>query len=223
VPLALVMMELRMLSVINIGLVLGVALIVKLFSVKRFSNKYIFLTLISAFFIYGLIMTSELSLFINLVAKLDSSGTDLVEGVDRAGEGGLSLILFNMPIPFNYIGSLFYSFITPLPILYTTDIDWNFLSIGTIYQFLFIPFVFVGLKSSYRSGLMLPLFFMFLICFGGYVFGSFTFRHITYIVPFAAIYGAIGYEKHRKQRWLVWPALLLVLFFLLLVYYVIKL
>ena len=223
VPLFLIMMELRLLSVINIGIVLGVALFVKLFSVKKFSNTYIFLTIVTALFAYTLITTSELSLFIDLAAKLDSSGTDLAEGVDRAGEGGLSLILFNLPTPFNYFGSLFYSFITPLPILYTTDFDWNFLSVGTFYQFLFIPFVFAGIKCSYRSALMLPVFFIFLVSFGGYVFGSFTFRHITYIVPFAAIYGVIGYERYKKQRWVIWPFLSLILVFLLLVYYAIKL
>lgn len=223
IPLFLIMMELRMLNLVNIGIVLGVALFVKLFSVKKFSNTHIFLTIITALFAYTLIMTSELSLFIDLVAKLDSSGTDLADGVDRAGEGGLSLILFNLPTPFNYFGSLFYSFITPLPILYTTDFDWNFLSVGTFYQFLFIPFVFAGIKCSYRSALMLPVFFIFLISFGGYVFGSFTFRHITYIVPFAAIYGVIGYERYKKQRWIIWPTLSFVLVFLLLVYYAIKL
>jgi hypothetical protein len=223
VPLLLIMMELRLLSVINIGIVLGAALFVKLFSVKIFSNAYILLTIVTTLFAYSVIMTSELSLFIDLVAKLDSSGADLAEGVDRAGEGGLSLILFNLPTPLNYIGSLIYSFITPLPILYTTDFDWNFLSVGTIYQFLFIPFVFAGIKCSYRSALMLPVFFIFLVSFGGYVFGTFTFRHITYIVPFAAIYGVIGYEGYKKQRWVIWPFLSLILVFLLLAYYAIKL
>lgn len=219
----LIMMQLRMLSMINIGIVLGVALFVKVFSVKKFSNKHIFLTIATAVFLYSLILTSELSVFIDLLAKLDSSATDLAEGVDRAGEGGLSLILFNLPTPFNYFGSLFYSFITPLPIVYTTDFDWNFLSLGTVYQFLYIPFVFAGIKCSYRYSLMLPVLFMFLVSFGGYVFGSFTFRHITYIVPFAAIYGVIGYERYKKQRWIIWPTLSLVLVFLLLTYYVIKL
>jgi hypothetical protein len=167
-------------------------------------------------------MSSELSLFIDLLAKLDSSGTDLAEGVDRAGEGGLSLILFNLPIPLNYVGSLFYSFITPLPIIYTTDIDWNFLSFGTIYQFLFIPFIFAGIKISFRSAIMLPVFFAFLIAFVGYIFGSFTFRHITYIVPFASIYGAIGYERHKKHRKIIWQTLFILLFSLMIIYYIIK-
>lgn len=222
VPLFLIMMELRLLNVINIGIVLGVGLIVKLFSVKNFSNTYIFFMVITASVAFTLIMTSELSLFIDLVAKLDSSGTDLAEGVDRAGEGGLSLILFNLPIPFNYFGSLFYSFITPLPIIYTTNIDWNFLSVGTIYQFLFIPFIFAGIKNSFRSAIMLPVFFAFLVAFVGYVFGSFTFRHIIYIVPFASIYGAIGYEMHKKHRKIIWQTLFIFLFLLMLTYYIIK-
>lgn len=223
VPIFLFIMELRMLSVINIAIVLGVALFIKIFSIRYFSNKHIIISIILAFFTYKLIKTSDFSLFIDLIKKLDSSGSDLAEGVDRAGEGGLSLILFNLPIPFNYIGSLFYSFITPLPILYTKDWDWNFLSLGTIYQFLCFPFVFLGIKESYRSSLMLPILFMFLISFLGYVFGSFTFRHITYFVPYAAIYGVIGYEKYKKLRWTIWLFLLFVLFFLLIAYYTIKL
>lgn len=221
-PLFLIMMELRLLSVINIGIVLGVALFVKIFSVKNFSNKYVALTIFAVLFGYTLIMSSELSLFINLLEKLDSSATDLAEGVDRAGEGGLSLFLFNLPVPFNYIGSFIYSFITPLPILYTIDFDWNFLSLGTIYQFFFIPFIFVGIKYSYRSAIMLPVFFLFLVSFGGYVFGSFTFRHIIYFVPFAAIYGLIGFEKIKNRRHFIWSIACGLLVLLLFSYYLIK-
>jgi hypothetical protein len=221
VPLSLIIMELRLLNMINIGIVLGVALFVKLFSVKKISNFYVFFTIVIVFVAHALIKTTELGFFIDLVAKLDSSANDLAEGVDRTGEGGLSLILFNLPTPLNYFGSLFYSFITPLPILYTTDFAWNFLSIGTIYQFLFIPFVFAGIKCSYRSAIMLPVFFIFLVSYVGYVFGSFTFRHIVYFVPFAAIYGVIGYEIYKKKSW-IRPLFSVILVFLLLAYYAIK-
>jgi hypothetical protein len=222
IPISQIMLELRMLNVINIGLILFFTISIKIFSIKRFSNKYIFIVFILAYFSYIFINNSQFDLFINLVSKLDASGNDLAEGVERAAQGGLSLMIFNLPQPFNYIGSLFYSFITPLPIIYINYFDWNFLSLGTIYQFLFIPFVFAGIKYSYRYNLMLPILFMFLITFGGYVFGSFTFRHITYFIPFAAIYGVIGFEKLRKYRWIIWPLQGLFLFLLVVIYYIIK-
>jgi len=223
IPLILIIIEFRLTNAINIGIVLIVALSVKMVSIRKVSNFQILFALACLFGLYNFLLRYDLPLIIDLIGRLDSSQTALSEGLDRAGEGGLSLILFNLPVPLNYFGSLFYSFITPLPIIYLDNIDWNFLSLGTIYQFVFIPFIFVGLKNTWRSGLMLPLLAMFLICFGGYVFGSFTFRHITYIVPFAAIYGVIGYEKYKKQRWVIWPSMLGILVFLIFSYYVIKL
>lgn len=222
-PLILFLLEIRFLNVINIIGILLVSLLIKIFSIERFSNFNILFCVVVLIIFSIPVFYSDFAVFVELVNKLDSSASDLAEGIDRAGEGGLSLILFNLPTPLNYFGSLFYSFITPLPILYTTDFDWNFLSIGTIYQFLFIPYIFLGIKYSYRSAFMLPLFFAFLVSFVGYVFGSFTFRHITYIVPFAAIYGTIGYEKFKKYRKIIWQALSILLFFLMLTYYMIKL
>ncbi|TRU02502.1 MAG: hypothetical protein EWV61_10665 [Microcystis aeruginosa Ma_AC_P_19900807_S300] len=222
-PLVLVILEFRLTNAINIGIVLLAAISVKMFSIRNISNMQILFAVMCLYGLYNFLLRYDLPLFIDLIGRLDSSQSALSEGLDRAGEGGLSLILFNLPVPLNYFGSLFYSFITPLPIIYPDNIDWNFLSFGTIYQFVFIPFIFVGLKNTWRSGLMLPLLVMFLICFGGYVFGSFTFRHITYIVPFAAIYGVIGYEKYKKQRWVIWPSMFGVLVFLILAYYAIKL
>ncbi len=222
IPLFFIIIEFRLTNAINIGIVLIVAISVKMFSIRKISKIQVLFALICLFGLYNFLLRYDLPLFIDLIGRLDSSQSALSEGLDRAGEGGLSLILFNLPVPLNYFGSLFYSFITPLPIIYTDNIDWNFLSFGTIYQFVFIPFIFIGLKNTWRSGLMLPLLAMFLICFSGYVFGSFTFRHITYIVPFAAIYGVIGYEKYKKQRWVIWPSMFVILFFLILVYYIIK-
>lgn len=223
IPLVLVVMEFRLTNTINIGIVLFVGISVKFFSIRKISNMQIAFAVICLFGVYNFLLRYDLPLFIDLIGRLDSSQSALSEGLDRAGEGGLSLILFNLPVPFNYFGSLFYSFITPLPIIYPDNIDWNFLSVGTIYQFVFIPFIFIGLKNTWRTGLMLPLLAMFLICFGGYVFGSFTFRHITYIVPFAAIYGVIGYNKYQSQRWVIWPSMFGVLVFLIFSYYLIKL
>ncbi len=222
-PIIFIIMELRLLNTINIALIFVVGWFVFIFSVKKLTNLHVSLFIVAIALVYFSLSFIDLPLVIDLVGKLDSSSTDLSEGGDRASAGGLSLILFNLPTPIKIIASIVYSFITPLPILYTKDIDWNFLSIGTIYQFVFIPFIFVGLKNTWRSRLMLPLLAMFLICYVGYVFGSFTFRHITYIVPFAAIYGVIGYDKYKKQRWVICQSMLGILVLLIFSYYLIKL
>ncbi len=222
-PIIIIIMELRLLNTINIALVFLVGWIVFIFSVKKLSNLHVLLFIFAIVLVYSSLSSIDLPLVIDLVGKLDSSSTDLSEGGDRASEGGLSLILFNLPIPIKIIASILYSFITPLPILYTKDLDWNFLSIGTIFQFVFIPFIFLGLKNTWRSRLMLPLLAMVLICYVGYVFGSFTFRHITYIVPFAAIYGVIGFDKYNKQRWIICQGMLGILGLLIFSYYLIKL
>jgi hypothetical protein len=220
--LILVAMEFRLLNVINIAGMLVVALFIKLAALKRISNLHILFAVGVFFFFSIIILSSELAIFVELINKLDSSGTDLAEGVDRSAEGGLSLILFNLPVPYKYIATVFYSFITPLPIVYAKDLDWNFLSLGTIYQFLFIPFVLAGIKNTFRSRAMLPVFMMLLISYIGYVFGTFTFRHITYVVPFAAIYGTIGYEKYKQHKRVIFSVAGGILFFLIFMYYIIK-
>lgn len=220
--LVIVILEIRQLNVINVVSMFLAALLIKVLHLKRISNLHILFTAIATGLLIAIIYSSNLAIVLEFINTLDSSQSHLSDGVDRAGEGGLSLILFNLPSPFKYFASTLYSFITPLPILYTIGFEWNFLSLGTIYQFLFIPFVLLGVKSTFRSREMLPLLLMFMITYVGYVFGSFTFRHITYIVPFAAIYGSIGYEKYKHLRKFIWFIAGWLLVFLVLTYYSIK-
>jgi hypothetical protein len=222
IPLFLAMQELRLLSVINLYIIIIVTIILKIFSIKIIKNFYLTFFCLISYVLFVYIKNIELNIFLALIDKLDSSSNHLSEGVDRAKEGGLSLILFNLSFPLKEIASVFYSFITPLPIIYTSDIDWNFLSLGTIYQFIFIPFIFWGIFNSFRSSIMFPILIIFLLTYGGYVFGSFTFRHITYFVPFAAIYGVIGYQYLKRYRWIVWSIQLTLLFTLIITYYIIK-
>ena len=223
VPLFFIIMEFRLFNAINIGLVLLVSWVVYLFAVKKVSNFHLVLFIAGFAFIYTSLSFIDIPLAINLVSKLDSSSTDLAEGIDRSQDGGFSLILFNLPAPVKFFASIAYSFVTPLPILYTNNfVDWNFLSLGTIYQFLNIPFVLLGIKHAFRSRVMLPLLIMLLISYISYVFGAFTFRHITYIVPFAAIYGTIGFEKYKQRRHFIWSIAGGLLAFLLFTYYAVK-
>jgi len=124
---------------------------------------------------------------------------------------GLSTNLFSLPPPLNYVAQLAYALVTPLPILYD-DIEWNILSLGTLAQFIFAPFVLLGIVASYRQVALLPILAPFLIIFFGYVYGTFVFRHITTFIPFAVIYGVFGYTSFKQYRSYIW----IICFFVLL-------
>jgi hypothetical protein len=215
-------MEFRFVNILNIIIVLFASIYFKLSKSYIITYKKIILYVTLILFIFSYLLTTEIELFISLSNNLIGSGKALSEGFDRAEEDGLSLILFNLPSPIKYFAIVGYAFITPLPIIYTQSIDWNFLSLGTIFQFLFIPFVILGIKMTFRNLFMLPIFVMFIITFSGYVFGSFTFRHIVYIVPFAAIYGVIGFENYKKYKFIFWFFGSLILIGLMGTYFLIK-
>jgi hypothetical protein len=218
----IIMMEFRFVNILNIIIVLFASIYFKLSKSYIITYKKIILYVTLILFIFSYLLTTEIELFISLSNNLIGSGKALSEGFDRAEEDGLSLILFNLPSPIKYFAIVGYAFITPLPIIYTQSIDWNFLSLGTIFQFLFIPFVILGIKMTFRNLFMLPIFVMFIITFSGYVFGSFTFRHIVYIVPFAAIYGVIGFENYKKYKFIFWFFGSLILIGLMGTYFLIK-
>lgn len=117
----------------------------------------------------------------------------------QAGKGGLSILLFSMPEPWQTFGRLLYAIATPLPIFHS-DFEKNLLSVGTLVQIYLASFVFLGLKYAYRDLRNLPLIVGFAILFYSYMMGSFTFRHITQWFPFAVLICAIGYKRYRAYR-----------------------
>ena len=134
---------------------------------------------------------------------------------------GLSSVLFSLPFPLSIIGRFSYASITPLPFVYDT-IEWTILGIGTIFQFLFFPFIFLGLFDLRKNSYLWPLLFGFIIVFMGYAYGTFTFRHIIQVVPFAAILATVGYKNHRGSRWSIWFALSGIIFSSGILYLVLK-
>ena len=87
VPLAFILMEFRLLNIINLFLMLIVGWFVYLFSIKRLSNFYIVSIIAGFVIVYNSLTFIDIPLAINLISKLDSSSLDLAEGVDRSVEG----------------------------------------------------------------------------------------------------------------------------------------
>jgi hypothetical protein len=142
------------------------------------------------------------------------------EGLTLRSEG-LSTSLFSLPFPLSIVGRFVYASITPLPFVYTT-IEWTLIGLGTIAQFFFFPYIFIGLYDLRKQIQYWPLLIGFLIVFMGYAYGTFTFRHITQVVPFAMILGMYGFKQHRKSRTAIRLILMSVLVGLGTIYLVLK-
>jgi hypothetical protein len=95
--------------------------------------------------------------------------------------------------------------VSPLPLWYS-NFEWTLLGIGTLVQFMFLPFIFLGVLIAQKDRTIWPLLVGFLILFSGYTFGTFTYRHIAQIVPFAVILAIIGYSRYSNWRIPIWAS-----------------
>lgn len=118
---------------------------------------------------------------------------------------GFSQIVFGLSFPLNIIGRLVYATIAPMPVWYA-NFEWTLLGIGSLLQFMYFPFIFLGILVVQKKRNTWPLLAGFLIVLGGYVYGSFTFRHISQIVPFATVLAVFGYDKYKAWRRPIWAA-----------------
>lgn len=152
-------------------------------------------------FIYQDYITKNIEIFFIAQQALERYGEMLAER-----DQGLSQKLFTLSFPFNIIGRFSYAAVTPLPIP-STEIERNFLSLGTIVQYFYYPFIFMGLFYMRKFRKVWPLVVGFLILFFGYVFGTFTFRHIVQIAPFAVILAYLGQRRYSRYKGLTFLVL----------------
>jgi hypothetical protein len=218
--LSLIILQFRFLNVINVLSTIITSLIITSLSIKKLNYQKIFLFFILLIFIYFLF--SENYLLVNLFSTLEVYNQSLIEGVDRANENGFSLILFSLPSILKELALLIYSTITPLPILYTQYIEFNYLSIGTVIQFCYMPFLFVGFYLMLDNVKAAGMNLLFLITLMGYVYGSFSFRHIVYLVPFATIYIYKGLAFMPNYNGIVLRVQLMIIIFIISMYYTLK-
>lgn len=116
--------------------------------------------------------------------------------VDVTG-GGLSAVVFNTPPPMGYVLRVAYALISPLPAL-SSRLYEVWLSVGTIIQFFFIPFLFIGIVLSIRDRFRWVLIGAFVMLFVGMAMFTFAGRHIVQWLPFAIILASIGYERYQS-------------------------
>lgn len=116
---------------------------------------------------------------------------------------GLSQNLFALPFPWNVAGRVVYASISPLPVIYAAW-EWNLLALGTIWQFFFAPFIVLGGIAASRARRFWPALLGFMVISSSYVFGSFTYRHLASVIPLAALFGVMGYDRYRPFRQPIW-------------------
>lgn len=172
------------------------------------------LTIVSFSIVLNFFKNSEFASSVS--AGLEYYNLDLANRSD-----GLSQKLFSLPFPWIIFGRLAYASITPLPILYN-DWEWTFLGAGSILQFFYFPFVFLGVKKIYKLNEFWPLLVGFWIIFVGYVFGTFTFRHLVVVIPFASLLAVIGYTEYKSFRSNIWIVCLILLIFASFAYFILK-
>jgi hypothetical protein len=143
-----------------------------------------------------------------------------IHRVENTG-GGLSSVVFASPPPFSYFLRTLYALISPFP-----EINFNaykiFLSLGTGFQFFFIPFLFIGIRKSFDSRYSQVLFLSFLLPFIGMSMFTFTIRHIVQYLPFGIILTSLGYEQYQGNRKLVFYAMGGLIGLLFIIYFLLK-
>ena len=111
---------------------------------------------------------------------------------------GLSAYVFRARPPLSFVLRALYALVSPIPIL-STEPERLFLSAGTVLQFSFLPFLGLGLLRAVRDPSRWYLLVAFLLLFAGFALVSFTWRHLTQVIPVAAVLAATGYPGTRRR------------------------
>lgn len=194
--LILVMLEFRYLYVIPMTMMLLTSWAVVVLPINKIRAFH--LALIGPLVALLILVINELGVFIQGYGVIEVYADELSSG-DRGGVDGLSLLLFNLPEPYQSVARFIYALITPLPVP-NIDLERNLLGIGALVQFYYSTFVILGLKLMWRDPRYLPVLFGFCVIFYSYMMGTFTFRHITQWFPFAVLIGVVGYCRYRAYK-----------------------
>jgi hypothetical protein len=134
----------------------------------------------------------------NIVLLLGQSSDDY--GVYRTGlSSGLAAHVFNSKTPVGYFMRIGYALISPFPTL-NNGIEGILLSLGTIIQFIFLPFLLLGIFTSISENIRWMLILTFLFFFIGMAFFTFEPRQILQYLPFGILITAIGYDKYERYK-----------------------
>lgn len=118
--------------------------------------------------------------------------------VDEVG-GGLSSIVFTTPPPLGWLLRTAYALASPFPET-SLELDKLWLNVGTITQMMFIPFLFGGLGVAARRRHWWTVLAAMVLLFIGMAMFTFQGRHIVQYLPFAVLLTALGYQRYRHKR-----------------------
>jgi hypothetical protein len=118
--------------------------------------------------------------------------------VDEVG-GGLSSVVFTTPPPLGWLLRTAYALASPFPEV-SVELDKLWLNVGTITQMMFIPFLFAGLGVAARRRQWWTVLAAMILLFIGMAMFTFQGRHIVQYLPFAVLLTALGYERYRAKR-----------------------
>lgn len=162
-------------------------------------------------YVFAAIVLATIVLFalrndiLNIVERLSDSQegyTDYRIGLSQ----GLGAYVFSTPPPLGYILRIGYALISPLPTL-SFEVERLLLSLGTLFQFFFLPFLALGFLRATKQRPLWPTFIGFTLLFLGMALFTFAERHIVPFMPLAVILAALGYERYRHLRIPIWLAL----------------
>ncbi|MCX2827559.1 MULTISPECIES: hypothetical protein [Bacillus] len=117
---------------------------------------------------------------------------------------GLAQYVFNAPLYVGFFLRVVYLSITPFPIL-SSELERDFLSIGTIVQLFLMPYVLIGIRKSFSNSNVATIMFSFIVVYISVSMLSFTIRHICLFYPFMILLAFYGYQnanlyfKHKKM------------------------
>jgi hypothetical protein len=142
----------------------------------------------------------------NLISNLEYSGTFYSQYRSQMSETGLSSYVFNARPPLSFVLRLAYASVTPLPVL-SLEPDRLLLSIGSVIQFFFLPFVAIGCVQALRDRAKWGLLGLFVFIFSAMAFITFTFRHIIQFLPYGIVLAAIGFGHRGNHKAALWTGL----------------
>jgi hypothetical protein len=161
-------------------------------------------------FVTGVLAIAFLVMLVGIRGDVDQDVTGWVNRLDETQESyaeyrlglagdGLSRFVFGADPPLSYVLRTLYALITPLPVL-TTEVERLWISIGTVVQYLFLPFLGLGIIYSALDRSKWILLLAFALFFGGTAVVSFTSRHISQFLPYGVLIAAIGFRNSQRNR-----------------------
>lgn len=215
--LGLVLTQFRLLQITAIAGILLTAWYIRL---SDFINKRVFWVLTSIVIVLVVVEWNNIKETSEILITAEQTIDRYQETLSERSEG-LSQQLFEFEFPLNVVGRFGYSAVAPLPII-SPHFERTILSIGTIFQYFFFPYIFFGVYSLVKNKQTWPLLVGFAILYFGYAFGSFTFRHLAQVIPFGILSAFIGFKNYKKIRLPIFIIMLIILIISFLIYIILK-